>query len=470
MHFIQSIYSQFLDDLISDVASMETHESGWSVTRIICHDIRFVMRNNINNVNIAGLSRLHPFHASLKNLFKTQIQDPARYLPKSTYEYENCCLPTAIIISLHQRIGPSLRSSRALIRQEIHLLDYRNFIDFFGKGIPLSKVADFEKTLSPIPKQLSNVFKPLLAYSGIAINIYRMEDSGYNSNDKSSWSIYPFSLSAHAKEVDQFFQVDLLLDTAEIRQQPYEPPSTNHVLVISNLATFMNKFGPVVMHRNISRYNHICRTCFFITKNMSLLRVHQKCCTNKQRKAATGRRKANNVIIHRPRIYNKWTGKYQTNGLTWKSSNNFMALKPLSLIYFDFECASVDKMDDGHTDSLFDNSPKKAVKSLPPLSLAYVSVSLYKEHRLPKELLEPRFIRINEDDVLQGERDFFIRILLQIREDLVLHHRNILQVTKMDKPPAPPHLRDKNLQAYYSSIKECQCCGIPFWIKKKTSR
>ena len=113
---------------------------------------------------------------------------------------------------------------------------------------------------------------------------------------------------------------------------------------------------------------------------------------------------------------------------------------------------------------------KTGIKTLPPLSLAYTSVSLYEEHKLPKELREPRFIRINKNNIVEGEKDFFIRILLQLREDLVLHHRHILKATKLDKPPPPKHQRDKRLEAYYSSVKECQCCGIPFYIKKKTLR
>ena len=438
--------------------------------RIICHDIRYVKRDQINNINIAGLPKLHPFHKSLKHLFRSQIHDPARYLPKDTYEYDNLCLPTAIIMACHNKCGPSLRQSRSKIRSEIEYIDYWLFIDFFCKGIPLSRVSAFERSLSPIPKKLSNAFKPLLAYSGIGRNIYRLENSNVISNEHSNWQIYPLSLSPKANQLDSYFMIDLLLDSQEIRQAPYNPPSTNHCLLISNLATFVNKFGPIVQNRNVSRYNHICRTCFYTTKSMSHLRFHQKICTNKQRNAATGRRKAQNIILHKPRVFNKWTNKFQTNGLYWKASKNFMSLKPLSLIYFDFEAASVDKMDDGKTDTLFNNSPKTAIKSLPPLSLAYTSVSLYKEHKLPKELREPRFIRINENNIVEGEKDFFIRILLQLREDLVLHHRHILKVTKLDKPPPPKHQRDKRLEAYYSSVKECQCCGIPFCIKKKLLR
>ena len=373
-------------------------------------------------------------------------------------------------MACHLKMGPPLKQARAKIVSEIEYLEYRPFIDFFNKGIPLTEISAFEKSLSPIPKELSNAFKPLLAYSGICLNIYRLENSNVISNEHSNWQIYPLSISPKAKELDAFFSVDLILDSPEIRQQPYVPPSTNHCLLISNLATFVNKFGPIVQNRNVSRYNHICRTCFFTTKNMSLLRLHHRICTNIQRNAATGRKKSNNIIVHKPRIYNKWTGKYRTNGLFWKSSNNFMSLKPLSLIYWDFESASVDKMDDGRSDSLFSNSPNTAIKTLPPMSLSYVNVSLYKEHKLPKELQEPRFIRINEDNIVEGEKDFFIRILLQLREDLILHHKHILEVTKNDKPPPSRHLRDKTLESYYASVTACQCCGVPFYIKKKTSR
>ena len=367
-------------------------------------------------------------------------------------------------------MGPPLKEARATIRSEIDSINYSPFIDFFSKGIPLTKITSFEKSLSPIPKKLSNIFKPLLAFSGVALNIYRLEDTKVTSNEQSNWEIYPVSISANAKNLDSHFQVDLLLDSPSIREEPYEPPSSNHCLLIRDLATFVNKFGPIVQNRNISRYNFCCRTCFCTTKSMGELRLHQRLCANKARIAATGRRKANNVIKHRPRIYNKFTKKYKTNGLYWKTSNNYMNLKPLSLIFWDFEAASVDKMDDGMTETLFDKSPRKAIKTLPPLSLAYVNVSLYKEHKLPKELQEPRFIRINENDLIEGEKNFFIKILLQLREDLVLQHRHILEITKRNRPPPPPGQRDKRLEAYYSSIKECQCCGIPFFIKKKTMR
>ena len=58
-------------------------------------------------------------------------------------------------------------------------------------------------------------------------------------------------------------------------------------------------------------------------------RIHN---LDQKRGKGGGRRKCNNTLIHKPLILNKFTGKTQLNGLTFKKSKLYTVLKDLQYV------------------------------------------------------------------------------------------------------------------------------------------
>lgn len=208
----------------------------------------------------------------------------------------------------------------------------------------------------------------------------------------------------------------------------------------------------------------LCRACFYHTSDFSLLTKHWDICTTQQR-TSIGRRNCKNVLLHRTHTKNKFSGKLERNGLTFRRADSKMLIKPLCLICMDYESVqhSTSEIDEhGSTvresDGMSSKTPKQAITTLPIISVAYAFMNNYEQHPLPPTLSEPRFLRVKDDEP-DGEKQFFISFLLKLRHDLLLHYIWMQQVLSLDRGPPPYHERPTHLQNAYAGISHCQLCG-----------
>ena len=443
-------------------------ESGWVFRRIVIFDIRFVKRQPSNELRLGSGARNALFRPHLKQLFNRLIYDPSFYLQKGFWK-DNLCVPTCILLALHSKMGPSLRTlTISKIKEELETINWRPFISVDSSGIPLDKLNSLEKSLNPIPPKLVKLFPLLSAFEGIALNVFTIR--GNNEN----YRLFPISLSPNSRKLRTFFMCDLLLDSDEIRQPPHQPPTKNHCLLISNINTLLNRFSN--KNSNIYRYQMCCRSCGFTTISFENINHHFETCNNRAR-TSLGRRKSLNVLLHTPFKMNKYTQKMEVNGLYFPRAHNFMLLKNSAIIFLDFECYnkrcdnfSEEGITLRATDGISSKTPKNATHSLPPMSYAYVNTSLYKEHPLPATLATPRFKRLDSNDAITGERNFYIALLLSLRHDLLLHHLHMKSIFEKDNPPIYPYQMTPEFAAYFASITECQLCGKRFGTKVKSNR
>ena len=326
--FIQTMVSEFLQDVFSDVQSMVNLESGWIFNRVVLFDVRHVKRDAGNRIFIGRgqKKRREPFHNDVKTLFNRLVYDPTLYLQDGFYT-THLCVPASIILCIHAKLGTALRS---LTKTKMSLIlasfPWQPFIKPGKNGLPLESLTSFEKTLSPIPSKLIQMFPALSAFVGISINIFSIRKKGETRR------IFPISLSKHSRN-NSFFQADLLLDTSEIRVAPYVPPE-NHCLAIANLAVLMTRFSD--KRQNYRKYSWVCRSCGYCAMSKDRLVDHYSICGTKTR-GPLGRRKCNNIIVHRPFLVNRFTKKTEPNGLQFSRGQNYMLLKGTSMIFLDFE-------------------------------------------------------------------------------------------------------------------------------------
>ena len=213
-------------------------ESGWIFSRVIFHDLRFVKRDPSNELRLGNdPRRTRPFHNDLKKAFSRLIYDPSSYLQQG-FSRNNLCLPACILLAIHSKIGPPLRTlTIRVIKEELKALNYHPFLSIDCAGIPMSKITSFERSLTPVPPALLRLFPLLSVFNGISINVFTMRGAGKNSR-----RLFPISISEHARDFETYFMVDILLDSAELRAQPYIP-AENHCLLISSLSTLMTRFS-----------------------------------------------------------------------------------------------------------------------------------------------------------------------------------------------------------------------------------
>ena len=438
-------------------------ESGWSFSRVVHFDVRHVSRQNENEIFLGeGKTKKEPFHEDVKKLFNRLVFDPAPFLEVG-FASMNLCLPASVLLCLHSKLGPPLRSlTKKKMSDELQSLAWQSFVDPAKNGIPLQSITAFEKTLHPIPQKLLHYFPLLSMFMGITINIFTMRRNG------DAMRIFPVSLSKNSRN-PQYFHADILMDGPHLRVPPYNPPS-NHCLAIGSLAVLLTRFSG--KQNNYRKYTHICRACGYTTMTASRLRDHYSICADKSRGGPLGRRKTKNQIVHSPFRINRYTKKKEKNGLHFERGNSFMLLKNNSMICLDFESynKSFNEESAGDRDrrSILGNIPKSAIRYQPPMSYAYVHVTLQKHHPLPSSLSEPRFKRLDDENPnnISAEHDFYIALLLSLRMDLLLHFLHLQKILSNDSPPPSVSERTDQIQSFIQKVPRCMLCGSKFGTKK----
>ena len=459
--FIRHIMSKWSDEVYNDVANMCSQESGWSFHSIICVDIRIAQDTPTNRLRFAGSPKKRPFHPLLQGLFNRLVLDPSLYL-REGHNKNNYCVPACILLALHNRLGPPLRTLRNLakIEAELDLLNFTTLLEVAKPGIAISQLSAFEKLLSPISPALLRIFPALVVYRGISLNLYTVRRA---NND---FRLFPTSLSENSRN-NEYFQVDMVVDNDDIREAKDErashtPKGVLHCLLITRLPRLINKFSNHCL--NVSKYTEICRVCMTTFKSTTAKLDHFKICANKKR-GVCGRRRCRNQLVHRPYRLNKFTNKEERNGLTWQRSKCARLLKPLSFSCLDFEQLSRKIVKSRGDPTDFERTPSNAVAVQTPLSYSIQHRGLYPEIPLPANLSSPRVRFINEDDP-HPEKSFFLSLLYTIREDLLFHSRFIRDLLSHDQPPPPMSQRTPEQIAYMLSVTHCQICNVRFGSKK----
>lgn len=455
--------ADFLDDTFQDIYEMQTMESGWCFDRVVYFDVRHLKRNAHNEVFTIGHrneKKRIEFHEDVRLLFSRVVLDPVKYLEVG-FPATHLCLPACILICIRAKLKQTLRSlSKKQMTAELAVLPWQNFICPGTDGIPLESVSNFEKLLTPIPKELIRLYPSLSVFSGIAINIFAIRKK------KEVRRLFPLSLSKNNRN-QSFFQADALIESPELFQPPYLPPK-NHCLAVTNLPVLLTRFSG--RRSNYNKYRFLCRSCGFTAMTNERLEEHFNICQERIR-GPLGRRKCQNRLVHRPYLVNRFTNKTERNGIYFKRGDSYKLLKNTVLCFLDFESFNKRYEDSSakESSSMFEKVPKNAVTSQPVCSYSYVITSLHEDlHPLPPNLSQPRFKRINDANIDRraSERDFFLALLLSLRYDLLLHYLFLQKIIDENTPAPAPSFRSEDEMNFMASVKSCMICGSIFGRKK----
>ena len=426
--------------------------------RVVCMDVRKVLRRPLSDIRVGAVKvKKAPFLKELRPLFFRNIVDPAYHLEAGFFR-ENLCLPSSIAIQIYHKNGRNLKElTLTQMKKELEHLEWRPFVDISRSGISFKSFTAYEKKLSPIPETIRKRFPLMTAFKGIGINVFQLRKSG------AIFKLFPISLSKTGRD---FFQVDLLLDS-EIRTEPNtDSTSANHLLLIKNLGVLINRFSD--KRGNIDKYNNICRACLYCTTSTKEMDGHKLICNSVARNFL-GRRKSLNVLLHRPFITNKYTGRLEPNGITFRPGDAYMTIKNLSFITLDYECFNRQPKDVIHGSS-FESVPSETIYAQSPLSWAYCHKALYADHPLPKDLETPRYRHIDETDIANGEKNFYLSLFLSLRKDLVTHAAYVKNVFDRDTPAPPLERRSTDDLIKMMSQSNCLMCGRLFGSKTTIER
>ena len=465
LDFISEILAEFLDDVVCDISDMTAQQSGWNFCQVLRFDVRHVVSSPHNLVRYGGRYRNRKdYHPYLSRFFFRNVLDPGFYLKKGL-DTLNLCIPTCVLMSLHARLGVGLR--RISMRQfKKDLKKYFIFENLFNlHGLSLEQMNTFEENFIPVPSNLVELFPALAFFKGLSINFFRIRKNGQK------FFIFPFALSPNSRD-HSFFQIDVLIETDDIFSEDREIPSSTeyspfHCLLIMSLRNLTNKIKSEMRTCHNACHNdnfqYICRTCFKLFKDRGGIEQHELSCKHQKRGKGGGRRKCNNTLIHKPLILNKFTGKTQLNGLTFKKSKLYTVLKPLSLAFLDFESYNTPVSDSSSPKScVYEGVPNTAIFLQSPLSYCYLLRSLYHDqHPLP-ECLKAVRLRCCEQQTDVAIKDFFIALLLDIRRDLESHGQFLAEVIASD--PGVPSMQRLTMKdrIHFLSAKFCQICGKRF--------
>ena len=158
---------------------------------------------------------------------------------------------------------------------------------------------------------------------------------------------------------------------------------------------------------------------------------------------------------------------YEKHGLSFKRSDNYRLLKPAVILVLDFEALNTPTPPSAQ--SIYYKTPSSALYTQKIVSYAYVNRSLYPEFPLIDELQPPRFAFKNEDDP-NGEKQFYLGLLLSLRNELELHHRHIEKILHDNRDPPPMRNRTTDTITKILSTSHCELCGALFNSKRKSKK
>ena len=435
-------------------------------------DVRHIRRQPVNELSLGRVGfrqNLPKFNPKFKRLFAGVVFDPSRYL-KVGFPVKNLCLIANIILHINLKMGNGLKNiTSAQMEADMNMISWGDIITPDANGIPLRKLKDLEEKLNPIPPALIRKYPGLQFLNGICVNVFQLRTTGNHAR------LFGVSLGGRYQRIRDVLQVDVLIDEQKFRDKTSSPVMPNHCLLIANISLFLQK-NQQNISTNRSRNNLLCRGCMKYSHSYNLMKNHFEICGSHNR-LAIGRRRTKNILIHEPKRLNKFTGKMEDHGTSFTKANNKLCIQDLSIAVLDYEAAQVPlniQDQSGCTarsvDGITAKTPLNATTLLPVISVSFAWASNYADtHPLPQDLQAPRFLRVDDKDP-QGERNFYVGMLLKIREDLVRHHRWLQSILAQDLGVPPIGQRPLELLNYFESITECQLCGRTFGSKCYSAR
>ena len=442
--------------------------SAWIFKSVRLFHLRYVRAAPHNQIRFgARPNQSGPsFHPNIASLLRNLVKDPEHFAIKAL---NGCCVPISIVLSVLTRLEgvQPCRVTKGQITQGLNSLHFQQFLKLQPPpaGICLSSFRALELANTPLPLPLVELFPSLGGFKGLSLNVYRaLVRKDPDKDDEPIIYFFPTLLGKnHANS--SFFQVDLLIDSTDLRPEslnlgPDTKKSPLHVLTVLDLAALLARSCPA-KRSNAARYHILCRQCCKVFTNDEDLSIHRRICTTFPSGGPCQRRRAKNKTVTRLFTLNPFTGRKEKNGLFFKRSHLFRTLLPISLSTFDIETLSTPT-------SHIHPRPGGAEQLQTVFAYSLAHVSLYPEHPLPDSLRLPRGLIF--DPETQSETSFVISLLKTLREDLRLHSIYLQQ--SLLKDPGTPNLATMTpveRAAFYLQTT-CGFCGRAFSSKVKKNK
>lgn len=324
-------------------------------------------------------------------------------------------------------------------------------------GIPLSNFRALEKANSPLPEQLTELYPQLNSFKGFALNLYRAQITRTSNPPKIV--LFPSLLSSHSEDAD-FLQIDLLQDQRSLRPIDYkrdEPIHPQHALLITSLSKFIANRTPTAAHSN--RYTHVCRNCCSVYISPKDLSEHKLICRRLPTGGKCEKRQSENKKVHQMYVYDNTTKALKRNGISFSRGDLYKTLCPLYISFLDLECLSEDMIPDAtRPETIF--RPKDAISHLTAFGWSYVHAPAYKSNPLPPPLRAPRGRFY--DPTKQSESDFWLSLLISMRDDLIQLNEFLDDVLSSDLGPMPYSEMSSTEKEAFNAKIACEICGRRF--------
>ena len=277
--YILAMTDEFVTDTLADVEEMSSFfGSAWQFLRVRVFHVRYVKAGAHNLIRFGARPDPTSFHADISPLLANLVVDPQHFAQQTTQNA--CCVPISIILSILLHFeGEKMRNiGKKKVSLGLKMLNFQQFLQH-SNGISISDFRRLESANTPLPLALVEQFPSIETYKGLALNLYRsvIRQDPDNITQKQIF-IFPMVLSANHKS-DSFVQVDLLLDSTNLRPKgrdsPTFPKSPLHVLTIHNLIGLLAR-NSQSKRNNATRYSHICRSCCHIFTSKEDLDIHRR--------------------------------------------------------------------------------------------------------------------------------------------------------------------------------------------------
>ena len=443
----------------------QVYGSSWVFHSLKIFHARYAVAN-VNNrfEQFSGKCCPNPrvFHQNVKPFLDTYVLDPDAFKEKNS-PYHATCIPIGIalkiLISVEKKMATTI--SKRDVSKILHLINFHHLVEYRGNEqpfIPLKNFRELEKSNSPIPLRLTQYLPYLSNYQGISLNLFRIDLSQTNDQNKAI-HIFPRYLSEfHSSE--QHFQIDLIEDQPNLWAETFsnnhskpKPPS-QHVLAVPNFIQFLYRNNRKYQKHNFRDCKYVCRICQNLYKTYAEFEHHKTVCLSFPTGARVSKRRAKNRIISHHLTNNIFTGKTEVSGLTFKRGELHKLLVPLTLSSCDIEAFLHDSTGLSH--------PTNAEKIHSVFAYALAHSSLHNHLPLPQNLSCPRGMCYNPST--ESETDFMLSFLLTLRDDAKKLSNFINDAFELD--PGPP-IPNKNFtpedKLKWNLSTRCIFCGNKFY-------
>ena len=277
--FILAMTDDFVTDMTSDVEQMANYfGSSWQFLRVKVFHLRFVKAAPHNLIRFGVRPKqTNSFHPEIQPLFRSLVLDPE---PFALAALKGCCVPISIILSVLIRfhVTPASDIGKKQVMRGLNSFNFQHLLQ--PDGINLSDFGRLESANTPLSQSFLDSFPSLSSgYKGLALNLFR---AVLHKDEEQRPLIYIFPSRLSPRHEDTaFLQIDLLLDSPQLRPEaasPHSrPPHTNplHVLAIPDLIKLLAR-NDHLKRQNSQRYTEICRRCCSIFSSFEDLNIHRR--------------------------------------------------------------------------------------------------------------------------------------------------------------------------------------------------